>query len=177
MTSPQFPGQYQPQYQPPRQRRRSHGLRNAFLAVASIIILIIVIAGVGAAISGGKTSGSASSPAASQPPASGTATAPATASRATVLATFTGSGDETTRKFTIGGDGTWKLDWSYSCAAFGQSGNFIVSGDGGNDVNGVNVNELGNDGKGGTWAYSDAGSHYLSVNSECSWHVRVIGVK
>ncbi len=25
-----------------------------------------------------------------------------------------------------------------------------------------------------TWAYDDAGTHYLEINSECSWTVTVI---
>lgn len=94
--------------------------------------------------------------------------------RPRVIATFTGSGIQNTRKFTIGGSGTWKLRWSYSCAAFGYSGNFIVSEDG--SFGAVDVNELGMHGHGSTYGYNDAGRHYLQVNSECDWRVRVIGV-
>jgi hypothetical protein len=25
-----------------------------------------------------------------------------------------------------------------------------------------------------TWAYGDAGTHYLEINSECDWTVRVL---
>lgn len=91
-----------------------------------------------------------------------------------VIATFTGSGIENTAKFYISGSGNWVLKWSYDCSSLGMSGNFIVDEDGGNDFNGANVNELSAGGRGRTHVYSDAGSHYLSVNSECSWRVQVV---
>jgi len=90
-----------------------------------------------------------------------------------VIAAFTGSGQENTRKFMIGGDGTWKLKWAYSCASFGFKGNFIVQEDGG--FAGVSVNELGLHGHGSTYGYGDQGRHYLAVNSECDWTMRVVG--
>ena len=40
----------------------------------------------------------------------------------------------------------------------------------------VNVNELGHHGHGHTFGYSDRGRHYLQVDSECSWRLKVIGV-
>ena len=174
-----------PYYQPPQQpqhvarhNRRVRTLRRVSYTVGGFCALIIAIAVIASAASGGHTPSAGTggaSPAASSPAPGQRPAAPrhhATAAR--VLATFTGSGIQNTPKFRIGGNGTWKLDWSYSCAAFGSSGNFIVD-DGNTDANGPNVNELGKGGKGGTWAYSDGGMHYLSVNSECSWRVRVIG--
>jgi hypothetical protein len=56
-----------------------------------------------------------------------------------------------------------------------ESENFIVSGDGGSDFSGASVNELGNGGSGLTHVYRDAGSHYLSIDSECSWSIQVVG--
>jgi hypothetical protein len=41
--------------------------------------------------------------------------------------------------------------------------------------NGASVNELGNGAHGSTYVYGDNGKHYLSVNSECSWRLKVIG--
>jgi hypothetical protein len=91
--------------------------------------------------------------------------------KARVIATFSGSGIENTPKFTV--TSTWKLDYSFSCRNFGGSGNFIVSEDGGNDFNGVDVNDLAVSKTGSTWGYDDSGTHYLEINSECDWTVKV----
>jgi hypothetical protein len=93
-----------------------------------------------------------------------------------IVARYSGSGIENTPPFTV--PASWHLSWWYSCSAFGQSGNFIVTEydtDGSPDLGGVSVDELGT-GKGpvATYAYGDAGSHYLSVNSECHWQVAVV---
>jgi hypothetical protein len=69
---------------------------------------------------------------------------------------------------------TWKLDYSFDCSSFGTSGNFIVNEDGGSDFSGASVNRLGTGKSGSTYAYGDAGTHYLQINSECSWSVKVI---
>lgn len=92
--------------------------------------------------------------------------------KASVIATFSGSGIENTAKFTVTGD--WVLQWTYDCSAFGDTGNFIVSEDGGSDFSGASVNELGSGGHGQTHAYGDAGTHYLAVDSECSWTAKVV---
>ena len=86
------------------------------------------------------------------------------------IARFNGSGTQNTASFTT--PDNWALSWSYwGCS--GGSGNFIVTEyntDGSIDVNGVSVNELGS-GRGpiATYAYGDAGTHYFSVISVCSW--------
>ena len=69
---------------------------------------------------------------------------------------------------------TWKLTYSFNCAEFGQSGNFQVFEDGGSDFSGVEVNDLAMSKSSSTWAYNDGGTHYLEINSECSWKVKVI---
>jgi hypothetical protein len=97
-------------------------------------------------------------------------TAPPVTAGKTVAA-FSGSGIENTPKFTV--TDTWKLDYSFDCSGFGSSGNFIVNEDGGSDFSGASVNELGPGKSGSTYAYGDEGTHYLQVNSECSWTVKV----
>jgi hypothetical protein len=69
---------------------------------------------------------------------------------------------------------TWKLDYSFDCSSFETSGDFIVNEDGGSDFSGASVNQLGTGKSGSTYAYGDAGTHYLQINSECSWSVKVI---
>jgi hypothetical protein len=92
-----------------------------------------------------------------------------------VIARFDGSGIENTPSFNTGSD--WHLSWEY-WGCDGGSGNFIVTEentDGSSDFNGVSVNELGS-GRGpvATYAYDDAGQHYFSVDSECSWSLAVV---
>jgi hypothetical protein len=70
--------------------------------------------------------------------------------------------------------GNWELKWSYNCASFGSEGNFAVDEDNEGDFNGVNVNELGAGSSGVTHAYSDAGTHYLDVDSECDWSLTAV---
>jgi hypothetical protein len=88
-----------------------------------------------------------------------------------VIARLNGSGTQNTGSFTT--PGNWALSWSYWGCPGGTS-NFQVTennADGSLDLNGVSVNELGT-GRGpvATYAYGDAGTHYLSVNTEgCSW--------
>ncbi len=101
-------------------------------------------------------------------PAAPATTAPASGS---TVATFSGSGIQNTSKFTV--SDTWKLDYSYWACPGGQ-GNFIVNEDGGEDFGGASVNQLGSGGSASTMGYGDSGTHYLSVNSECSWSVKVI---
>lgn len=88
-----------------------------------------------------------------------------------VIVRLGGSGTQNTQTFTT--PSNWHLSWSYwGCP--GATSNFIVSesnADGSMDFNGISVNELGT-GRGpvATYAYGDAGTHYLSVNTEgCSW--------
>ena len=46
--------------------------------------------------------------------------------------------------------------------------------DEGNDLNGVSVNDLAMSKSASTWGYDDARTHYLQINSECAWKVRVV---
>jgi hypothetical protein len=87
-----------------------------------------------------------------------------------VIARFNGSGTQNTASFTT--PDNWALSWSYrDCPS--SPDNFVVTeynADGSIDLNGVSVNELGT-GRGpvATYAYGDAGTHYFSVISGCSW--------
>lgn len=68
---------------------------------------------------------------------------------------------------------TWKLKYTFDCSTFGQSGNFQVHEDGGNDF-AWSVNDPAKSKSALTHAYDDAGSHYLQVNSEYAWTMKVI---
>jgi Protein of unknown function (DUF2510) len=153
-----------------RPPRRRHWGRYVVAGAAALIVM----AGIAGRVAGNDRSTAA--PAATQAAASSVAAAsPAAAAKpagARTVAAFSGSGIQNTPRFTV--TATWKLVYSFSCAAFGQAGNFIVSEDGGNDFNGVSVNDMAVSKSASTWGYDDAGTHYLAIDSECSWNVKVV---
>jgi hypothetical protein len=110
----------------------------------------------------GQAGGGGSTPGGSPAPSSGANQ---------IIIRFNGSGTQNTGSFTT--PDTWHLSWSYWGCPGGTS-NFQVTeynADGSVDLNGISVNELGTGrGPAATYAYGDAGTHYLSVNTEsCSW--------
>jgi hypothetical protein len=94
-----------------------------------------------------------------------------------VLITFSGSGIRNSAPFVVNSSSV-TTHYSYSCSAFGSSGNFIadmVSGSpssGSYDDQSI-ANELGTGGSQTTTIYpQDVGSTYhLEVDSECSWSI------
>lgn len=172
------PQPYQPQpYRQIPPRRRMSGGKIVAIVAGSVVGVIILLGAIGAALA--PSPQYQNHPAAQQAAGGQTGvaapqvTAPAKP-KAKVLATFHGTGDENTPKFTV--SGSWKLKWSYNCSSFGADGNFIVLEDN-SFSSGAQVNEEGKTGKGATWSYSDSGRHYLTVNSECNWTVKVVGTK
>jgi hypothetical protein len=98
---------------------------------------------------------------------------PRPAAAATTLLDLRGSGIKRSAKFTASGD--WTISYTYDCASFGTSGNFIISvfnESGGYED--VAVNELAAKGSGTNPEYR-SGTFYLEMNSECDWAVRVTG--
>jgi hypothetical protein len=161
----QQPGYAQPPYLPPQPRRRRRWPRR-HPVLTSLLAAIGLVVGIVVAVS--------SPPPATPPAAQGGARPPA--ARAAVkphtVATFSGNGEQSTAKFTVAA--TWKLQYSFNCSDFGGQGNFAVIEDGGSDFGGVNVNDLATSKSGSSWAYNDAGTHYLEIDSECNWSVKVI---
>lgn len=169
---PPYPPSYgPPPAQPPRRSRKGC----VFLGCGGLGALLVLIAVIAA-----SHSSSSSPPAAlptvplatvaqSQPAAPASTAAKAVAK---TVATFTGSGTEKTATFTT--SATWALSYAFDCSSFGSKGNFQVFTDGGSDFNGVMVNDLAMSKSAVTYAYNDAGTHYLAVNSECSWTVKVV---
>ena len=92
-----------------------------------------------------------------------------------VLLNIKGNGTKTTQTFTAAG--AWDLSYTYDCSNFGaQQGNFIVyvyNSDGSMSFSNSGVNELGKSGS-DVNHYHTGGSFYLTINSECSWTLRVI---
>jgi hypothetical protein len=169
---------YQPAPQQYRPRRRKSRARLLLIIAGSVIGALVVIGAAGAALAPhAHSGGSPSRPARTSSPAAGSkghpAAHPAAKAKAAVLATFSGSGDENTPKFTV--SGSWKLKWSYNCSSQGFAGNFIVMED--NGFSGLQLNQEGKKGHGFTWSYNDSGRHFLAVNSECKWAVKVVGTR
>jgi hypothetical protein len=161
------PAQHQPPQLPTGYeiKKQGHFWRNAAIGCVGIIALFFLVPFC-AGLAGISTSGS-SSPGVSSPAPSA---APATLR---VLLDKTGSGINTTTKFSAAGD--WQIVWSYNCASFGSSGNFIVTVyDADGSLSDVAVNELGAKGADTTNEHQ-GGTYYLQMNSECKWHVIVKG--
>ena len=98
---------------------------------------------------------------------------------ARILAVYLGLGSANTSQFTIGGTGTWKLGWSYDCAAgtgspgTGSPGAFTISQHGPGSGGGAHVDRRGMAGHGVSWAWHDAGTHYLTIRTQCRWRLTV----
>lgn len=164
---PQEEGYRLPGSRPPRRR---HWGRYIVAGAAALIVM----AGIAGRVAGSNGS-TAVSPGAQAAASSAAAASPAAAAKPAgprTVAAFSGSGIQNTPRFTV--TATWKLVYSFSCAAFGQAGNFIIDEDGGNDISGVSVNDMAVSKSASTWGYDDAGTHYLAINSECSWNVKVV---
>jgi hypothetical protein len=166
----QVPGiQGQPFGRPPRTPRQKT-VAGVLFSVGAVIVVIIGI-GVAAHLAGSRGHSVNGRP---SPITNSASVSAQPGGPLNLIATYHGHGIKNTAKFTIGGSGDWELKYSYDCTAFGVAGNFIVFEDGGKDLNGVHVNELGKHGQGVTHAYGDAGNHYLAISSECDWTVQVL---
>ena len=171
---PQFPA-YQPQ--PPKKK---HTVRNVFLGIGGGFVALIVI---GAVASGGKntSTSTATSSTTGAAPGAAPAAAPATSAAAaptaqavpakTVVLKLSGSGTKNTKTFTTGAD--WSIAYTFDCSSFGSQGNFQVMVYTDGQIADAPVNALSANGNDTTYEHSAAGSHYLEVNSECSWTVTV----
>jgi hypothetical protein len=136
--------------------------------------LAVLIAVISAATSGGTTTNPTTSTpagplATQQPTQSAQAGAPAAPATPVVLYSKTGSGTGSTPTFTTGAE--WQVQYTYDCTAFGQSGNFVVTSE---DYE-LAVNQLGTKGADTDYVHNDPGNHSLSIDSECSWTIKVLG--
>lgn len=111
-------------------------------------------------------------PSTTSPPTTVPPTTTTTAAMPVVLWQQTGSGIESGQQFTVPSSVKgWNEVWTYNCASFGSSGNFItnINGYGGAaDTTDSGTNQEGNTGS-GTNHYYDTGTFSIDVNSECNW--------
>lgn len=155
---------------PSRRTRRHHPV---LLGVACGLCGLVAGMVIGAV---GKTTNATAAIAVVPPPAAtrATHTTPPPTTRPPaprVVLTKSGSGSLTTAPFTTGS--SWTVAYTFDCAAFGMSGNFSVSAADNSDLNGPEINQLAAKGADTDYVYNDAGTHALSINSECDWTVRV----
>lgn len=92
---------------------------------------------------------------------------------ARIHAVYVGTGSADTSQFTIGGNGTWELAWSYRCTGPGTKSSFTVSQDGLSGTAGPHIARLSSAGQGVTWARRDSGTHYLAIRTQCRWRLTV----
>jgi hypothetical protein len=169
---PQPPAGYYPpqQYAPRPPQHGRHTARNVLAGIGGLIILIIVVS---VAANSGHSTQTAGSSQGAPPTQAAEPAQPAVkaAAVAKMVATFSGTGVQATPPFTV--SSTWRLDYSFDCSSFGYAGNFIIMEDGGL-AGAMDVNALAMSKAGSSYAYSDAGQHYIKVDSECSWTLKVI---
>jgi hypothetical protein len=86
---------------------------------------------------------------------------------------FSGQGSANTTPFAIGGQGRWKVAWSYYCG--GQAPGFTIrqTPAAAAGTAGLTVTRTGASGQGVAWAGHDPGQHALRIRTACAWHLAV----
>lgn len=178
---PQHP--YMP-YQPPQPPKKGKKGRIVLFSILGLFLLIVIAGIAGGNTSSGSAAVSTSTTVAAAPTttpakavAQATTQAPATTQAAPakkVVLTVEGNGINSTKSFTIS-SGDYSVAYTYDCSNFGTSGNFIADvQQSGNDLFDDPVaNTMGDKGRDTTYLHDGPGTFYLSVNSECSWTVKV----
>ncbi len=148
-----------------------------------MVLIVIVAIATGSGGSSSKTA-ALSSPGASDPtfsPSSSAASAaPSSAAPSPApflpqtLLNVSGSGQYQTARYTVGDSGDYDIDWTYNVGNDGPQVNFQIYGDGGSDFSVTDPNQLGSGGSGVIHVYNDSGAHYLQINSEGGWTVKVV---
>lgn len=89
-----------------------------------------------------------------------------------IVLDISGSGTKQTQPFST--KSRWTMTYTFNCANFGYQGNFqvYIKNTNGSYNTDAGPNDLAMSG-GNTDYYYDAGEHYLTVNSECDWHITV----
>lgn len=102
---------------------------------------------------------------AAEPPAPSTTAAP----KPTVVFTTSGDGIKNTADFTTGPE--WSVAYTFDCSRAGGNGNFVLEV--GGDLGNILANALSAKGADTSYEHDNPGSHYLQVNSECDWTLKV----
>jgi hypothetical protein len=152
------------------------GLAVVVIAVAMVAMTTAPSARTGQAASAGFTASAAAGRAtgqtshAGQPAPHARAIQPARPAVTSLV--FSGQGSANTTPFAIGGEGRWKVAWSYDCG--GQAPGFVIrqtpapAG-----AAGLTVTRTSAAGQGVAWADRDPGQHALRIRTACAWHLAV----
>jgi hypothetical protein len=151
------------------------GLILGYLFTGITALITVIALAMGASSASGNATASPARPASSAPAQlSKPSTPPA---KPKTLLQASGSGNYTTAKFTVGGNGDYDVHWTYKpnadFASQGMSANFSVQADNGNDIHFNDPNQLGQGGSGVVHVYGDAGTHYLTIIGESDWTITV----
>jgi len=98
------------------------------------------------------------------------------AGRSRIVATFSGRGNEATRRFRIRPHSRWQLRWCYMCPPSRRTGEFIVADAVPARTHaplGPKIADSAPQGRGSTDFTAISGSNYLIVISSCSWSMDV----
>jgi len=155
-----------------------------FVVIAAVTMVAVATAPIGRNSSADMTQQAATGSRGKPGPAHHVGTPRASApAPARILAVYLGQGSANTSQFTVGGTGTWKLGWSFDCAGAGSRGTFAVSQNhpgqyglgqyGPGSGRRAYVRKRGTAGHGVSWAYHDAGTHYLAIRTRCRWRLTV----
>lgn len=95
----------------------------------------------------------------------------------TVIATFSGSGNENTKSFTVPESGNYIVKWSYSGnTSDGMADNFIIEATGPNSFATGLPNDIAASGHGSTQVTGDSGTESFNVQADasCNWTITVV---
>jgi len=106
-------------------------------------------------------------------PAPPRADASSPAAAVTVVAVFSGRGDQTTPSFVIDSAARWQIQWAYVCQASVPAGLLVVEA-GAPTAIGADISQSGPAGHGDTWLAPGGHTHSLVVISSCSWTMTVL---
>jgi hypothetical protein len=159
-------------YAPPRPRGRGTPAW-VYAAIVGLVVVVAAVVVVALTRRSGTATAADTTPISAQPsdPPSVTPAAAPSASPVTLLS-LQGSGIQTTQKFTTTSD-DWDMAYRYDCSNFGTAGNFqVFVYNGGGSLDDVGANELGTAGL-KIQHFHQGGTFYLTINSECTWTVKV----
>ncbi len=159
-------GQPPPLSPPPANTGRGFG-RAVGIGCGTVILIFIVLAVIG--LLGNSLTGNSTH---TQAPRSGKQAPkarPAAPAKPQVLLDVEGNGIKQTQRFEAPNE--WAIIYTFDCSNFGQSGNFAISVEG--DTTDLAANQLAARGHDVNYEHG-GGNVYLSINSECDWHVRAV---
>jgi len=155
-----------------------------FFKISGIALIAVVVVIIIAAVAGGPGSHQSSSTSANDSAAAAPAAVTSPSASPTpapfqpqTLLDYSGTGQEATPRFTVGGSGDYTVSWTFSGNTdpeFGGASNFIIEEDGSNDFNFDGPDLIQASGSGSTNVSGDTGTHTFNVQASGSWTIKVV---